>query len=132
MRLSELKVLVVDDDFIKAMDIKRALEMNDIRDILTVRNQEAVWEEVEKEENGKIDLIVTDMNYPMYPGGDINPEAGFVLLDKIEQRDLNIPVIICSTRNFREPKALGIIRYHKNADLGFEFQEVLQKLMKER
>lgn len=132
MRLSELKVLVVDDDFIKAMDIKRALEMNDIRDILTVRNQEAVWEEVEKEENGKIDLIVTDMNYPMYPGGDINPEAGFVLLDKIEQRDLNIPVIICSTRNFREAKALGIIRYHKNADLGFEFQEVLQKLMKER
>lgn len=43
------KVLVADDEVIKYMAIKKALEFNGIHDIQLVGNQEAVWEEIEKE-----------------------------------------------------------------------------------
>ncbi len=41
MRLSDLRVLVVEDEIMKFMDIKRALEFNGIRDIFLVGNQDA-------------------------------------------------------------------------------------------
>ena len=76
--MRNLRVLVVDDNIIKSMDIKKALEFNGIKNIKLVGNQEAVWEEIAKgEEDGKkIDLIVTDMHYPLYPGQEADHNAG--------------------------------------------------------
>ena len=42
MDRNKLRVLIVDDSILKAMDIRKALEFNGIRDIQVVRNQEAV------------------------------------------------------------------------------------------
>lgn len=124
------KVLVADDEVIKYMAIKKALEFNGIHDIQLVGNQEAVWEEIEKaEQSGKsFDLIVTDMHYPLSPMEKANPDAGFILLDEMEKRGYKIPVIICSSLNFRERRALGCVWYRENESLEFDFRDVLQRM----
>lgn len=130
MNLSELRTLVVDDSIIKTMDIKRALEFNSIRDVRLVGNLEAVWEEIEKgEETGeRIDLIVTDMHYPLRPGGEADHGAGFILLEELKRKGMEIPVIICSSKNYNEPAALGCVWYSDRTDINFDFKEILQKL----
>ena len=124
------RVLVVDDEVIKYMAIKKALEFNGIREIQIVGNQEAVWEEIEKAEqrDEKFDLIVTDMHYPLREREEPNPDAGFILLDEMEKRGYQIPVIICTSLNFREPRALGCVWYRENESLEFAFMDVLQRI----
>ena len=128
--MKNLRVLVADDNIIKSMDIKKALEFNGIKDIKLVGNQESVWEEIEKgEENGKeIDLIVTDMHYPLNPGQEADHNAGFILLNELKRKGKDIPVIICSSINYNEPTALGCVWYNKLADIDFDFREVLKRL----
>ena len=86
--MKNLRVLVADDSIMKSMDIKKALEFNGIRDIKLVGNQEAVLEEIAKgEEDGKeINLIVTDMHYPLSPGQEADHNAGFILLDELKRK----------------------------------------------
>ena len=127
--MKKLNVLVVDDDIIKSIDIKKALEVNGVKNIQLLGNQAAVWEEIEKaEETGKrIDLIVTDMHYPLNPGQEAECDAGFILLDELKRKGKNIPVIICSSINYNEPKALGCVWYSKFTDIEFDVREILKR-----
>lgn len=124
------RALVVENEVIKYMAIKKALEFNGIREIQIVGNQEAVWEELVKaEQRGeKFDLIVTDMHYPLREREKPNPDAGFILLDEMKKSGYQIPVIICSSLNFREPRALGCVWYRENESLEFAFMDVLQRI----
>lgn len=130
MRVSDLQVLVVDDDVFKAVDIKKALEFNGIRHIILVRNQEAVWDELDKskEAGNTINLIVTDMHYPLEPGMEADYNAGYILLEQLKERGMKIPIIICSTQNFHSPDALGTVWYNELRDIEFDFKEILRKL----
>lgn len=130
MGTRDLNVLVVDDNVFKAVEIKKALKFNGIRNIVHVRNQEAVWGEIDKsKENGKsVDLIVTDMHYPLEQGLEADHDAGFILIERMKERGIKIPVIICSTRNFHSPDALGTVWYNELRDIEFDFKELLQKL----
>ena len=40
MDLSKIEAVIVDDDVFKGIDIRKALEFNGVRNIMTVRNQE--------------------------------------------------------------------------------------------
>lgn len=130
MRMSDLQVLVVDDDVFKAVDIKKALEFNGIRNITLIRNQEAVWDEIDKVKGSgnTIGLIVTDMHYPLGPGMEADHNAGYILLERMKERGINIPVIICSTQNFHSPDALGTVWYSKLRDIESDFKEILRNL----
>ena len=55
-----------------------------------------------------------------------NEEAGFILLEKMKQREHPIPVIICSSQNYRSPDALGTVWYNKLRDIEFDFKEILE------
>ena len=44
MDLSKISVIIADDDVFKGFDIRKALEFNGVRNIMTVRNQEKLWE----------------------------------------------------------------------------------------
>lgn len=100
MDLSKIKAVVVDDDVFKGSDIRKALEFNGIRSIVTVRNQEKLWEQICHGED-KIDLIVTDMQYPLGEGEAVDEEAGFKLIERMEKEKIEIPVIVCSSLNYR-------------------------------
>lgn len=127
MDLSKLKVLVVDDSMIKADGIKRALNENHIRDIVTVSDQEKAWEVIEGEE--QIDLIVSDMQYPLTTGGVPDDDAGLKLIKSMKNKGINIPVIICSSIKCNEPGVISVWydEYGRN-DIRAEFQSVLEFL----
>ena len=131
MDLSKIKAVVVDDDVFKGSDIRKALEFNGIKSIMTVRNQEKLWEQICRGEE-KIGLIVTDMQYPLGEGEAVDEEAGLKLIERMEKEKIEIPVIVCSSLNYRIPNILGSIWYNKLNDLDFSFKEVLGKLEKDR
>lgn len=129
MDLSKIKVVIVDDDVIKGIDIQRALKFNGIKNIMIVGDQEKLWEQIYYGEE-KIDLIVTDMQYPMKEGKTIDEEAGFKLIEKMEKEKIDIPIIVCSSLNYSIPNILGSVWYNKLNDLDLNFKEVLGRLVK--
>ena len=129
MDLSKIKVVIVDDDVFKGADIRKALEFNGVRDIITVRNQEKLWEQIYHGED-KIDLIVTDMQYPLEAGEAIDEKAGFKLIERMEKEKIHIPVIVCSSLNYSIPDILGNVWYSNLNDIDLNFREVLGKLEK--
>ena len=79
----------------KAMNIRKALNFNRITDAVIVSSQEKVWEEIYKSrEGGKGGLIITDMQYPLTPGGDIDRETGFKLIDRMKNAQIDILINI--------------------------------------
>ena len=91
MKIRDLKAVIVDDAAVKSIHINRALQFCGVENIVMFDHQEALWEYLETSE---ADLIVTDMHYPLAKGEKENEEAGFILLEKMKQREHPIPVII--------------------------------------
>lgn len=127
MDLSKTKAVVVDDDVFKGTDIRKALEFNGIRNVMIVRNQEKLWNQIYHGED-KIDLIVTDMQYPLEAGAAVDKEAGFKLIERMEKEKIHIPVIVCSSLNYSIPNILGSVWYNELNDLNSKFKEALSKL----
>ena len=127
MDLSKTKAVVLDDDFFKGADIRKALEFNGIRNVMIVRNQEKLWNQIYHGED-KIDLIVTDMQYPLEAGAAVDKEAGFKLIERMEKEKIHIPVIVCSSLNYSIPNILGSVWYNELNDLNSKFKEALSKL----
>ena len=130
MDLSKTKAVVVDDDVFKGTDIRKALEFNGIRNVMIVRNQEKLWNQIYHGED-KIDLIVTDMQYPLEAGAAVDKEAGFKLIERMEKEKIHIPVIVCSSLNYSIPNILGSVWYNELSDLNSKFKEALSKLEKD-
>ena len=128
--LSKIKAVIVDDDVFKGIDIRKALKFNGIRNIMTVRDQQKLWEQISHGEE-KIDLIVTDMQYPLESGGIIDKEAGFKLIERMEKEKIDVPIIVCSSVNLIIPNILGSIWYSKLNDLDSNFKKVLGGLEKD-
>ena len=127
MDLSKIKVIIADDDAIKRADIRKALEFNGIRNFVTVRDQEKLWEQIYHGED-KIDLIVTDMQYPLETGEAVDEEAGFRLIERMQKEKIDIPVIVCSSIDYSIPGILGSVWYNGLNDLDSGFKEVLGRL----
>ncbi|MBR2403097.1 MAG: hypothetical protein IKB01_10095 [Lachnospiraceae bacterium] len=36
-------------------------------------------------------------------------DAGFILIEQLKEEEINIPVIICSSRNYNAPEILGTV-----------------------
>ena len=131
MNFSNIKAIIVDDDVFKRTDIRKALEFNGIRNIITVGSQEKLWEQIYQGED-KIDLIVTDIQYPLEEGETVDEEAGFKLIERMKKEKIDIPVIVCSSLNYSIPDILGSIWYNRLNDLEDGFREVLSKLGQNR
>ena len=80
------KTVIVDDNILKAMDIRKALEWNGLQDIAIVSCQEKLWDAIYagRENGAEVGLIVTDMHYPLTPGAAPDEEAGFKLMERME------------------------------------------------
>lgn len=129
MNLSEMKVLLIEDDVFKAADVNKALTFCGIRNITEVDNQEDAWKLIyqSKEQGTKIDLIVTDMHYPLVPRMKPVENAGFKLIERLKEENLFIPVIVCSSVNYHIPEILGTVWYNNLRDLNQDFKEILEQ-----
>ena len=131
MSASKLRVLIIDDDAIKAHDIKDALEFSGVRNIESVFDQESAWEEIERAAltGRRFDLIVTDMHYPINRGEEADWRAGKILLEELRNKGIQIPVIVCSSVNHQIPEAFGCVWYSAlNENMQFDFQDLISKL----
>lgn len=128
MDLSKIKAVIADDDVFKGADIRKALEFNGVRNIMAVRNQEKLWEQIYHGED-RIDLIVTDMQYPLEAGQAVDEEAGLKLIERMKEEKIDIPVILCSSLNYSIPGILGSVWYNQLNDLDAGFKEVLGRLL---
>ena len=120
--------MIADDEILKAMEIKRTLARQGISDVDIIRNQEQLWEEIYRSlaEGKTIDLIVSDMQYPLASGEKPDEESGLKLIERLKEEKLEIPVVICSSIRYRDiPGALGCVWYNRLTDLEAAFREVL-------
>ncbi len=131
MQLSEVRTLIVEDNIEKYIDIKRALNYCGISKIESKDTMEDALKLIEEglSEGQPFALIVTDMYYRLEKGGKDDPEAGFKLIKSMKQKSIEIPVIICSSVNYRDTDVLGTVWYNPLCNLNQEFHNVLQKLV---
>lgn len=131
-----LRVLVFEDDVFKRDDVKRALVFSGIQkgQIDIARSQEkGIGLLNDSVKNGTpYDVIVTDMQYPLSDGADVDVEAGIKLIRYLGKERLDIPVIICSSGDYSaledEPLVLGAVLYGINYDINMPFKKLIDKL----
>lgn len=129
MSVADTKVLIIEDNVYKAIDVESALKFNGIRNIVHLDNQEEAWKLIyDKNQEKKVDLIVTDMHYPMSYGSVADEKAGLKLIERLKKEEINIPVVVCSSINYKISGILGCIWYSKLRDLEEDFSRVLEKL----
>ena len=112
-------VLNMEDDIYKHHDISKALRNGGLSEL------RIEWEENLKAGINKIreqtelgrpyDLIITDMWYPEHSGGQ-EVESGEKLIKTVKENGWNIPIILCSSVNYRYPEILGVVHYSENED----------------
>ena len=110
-------ILNVEDDVFKHNDICKVLQNCGVTKIDWAENLEDAIKMVSssEENNTPYDLIITDMWYPAAPGGR-ESQCGEVLIKKISEMNLNIPIILCSSVNYSIPDILDTVYYSEKAD----------------
>lgn len=127
MKLSEKHVLILEDDMYKYSDIKKALDACGIHHVESADNQEEGFQIIYRcrSEDSPIDLIITDMNYPLGQYGVPVEDAGERLIARLKKEALDIPVIVCSSLRYSIPGILGCVWYNELCDLDKEFSKIL-------
>ena len=71
------------------------------------------------------DLVVSDMYFPMSKGG-MEVQAGMYVIEELEARGINIPVIVCSSARMVIPEIVGCIHYSPRNDLDADMREMVE------
>lgn len=121
-----MRILNIEDTATKHADITRALRQSGITDVDWAKNLEDGLA-VLKDPAVKYDLVITDMYYPIEPGG-YETEAGMVLIEKMRDMQLSIPIIVCSSARLRIFGILGTVYYAPGADWESELKGLLESL----
>ena len=124
-----MRVLNVEDNVIKHHNIKRALETLGIREVTWVKNEyDAIKAVKDSIDSGcPFDLIISDMYFPLFPGSKEDENAGFTFIGELNDNNIDIPVIVCSSIRLSIPGILGCVYYSSNVDLDEEFKNLLKK-----
>lgn len=122
------KIINIEDMMIKHCEINRALKYNGYPEAECAQNAEKGLRMIEDAlaEGKPYELLITDMEFPV--NGVINSKAGIFVMKELERKEIQIPIIVCSSvrYNFSERKNIvGCVFYNKNRDLNWDFKEVL-------
>jgi len=130
-------ILIIDDNPTKAERIKTTLQsiykdtrfsiQSNYNAAIDFINRNYNYNLTNDDDKTKISFIVLDWMFPRYPGGPVNPEMGEEVIQEIFERDMDIPVIICSSNEIRlnEEDVIGEIVYDESSDLKTKFVEIL-------
>lgn len=118
-----MKVLNIEDTAVKHADLCKVLRKSGITDIDWVKNLEDALKQLEDQSNS-YDLVITDMYYPLEQGGT-EVEAGEILMQRMKDMQLMIPMIVCSSVRLKIPDILGTVYYSKNSDWERQLQDLI-------
>ena len=122
------KVLNIEDLATKHVAVRRALERCGV---VTVDHAVTAIEglamvDAAIEEGKPYDLLVTDMYYPIYPGeGEV--QAGYYVMEELQNKGIDIPIVVCSSARLVIPEIVGCIHYspYRN-DLDADMREMVE------
>ena len=128
--IHSMRIIHLEDSVDKHMEVCRELRK---MGITSVEWATSVGEGLEKIEtaiqNGApFDLAISDMHYPIRRGEIADWEAGEYFLKALAERNINLPVIICSTRNYRIPGAYGSVWFSNLSDWEMDLRDLINGL----
>ena len=112
-----MKIIHLEDSVDKHMEVCRELQKMGITSVEWVTCV-----------NEGLDLAISDMHYPIRRGEVADWEAGEYFLKALAERNINLPVIICSTRNYRIPGAYGSVWFSDLSDWERDLRNLINGL----
>ena len=121
-------VLFIEDSTTKYMEVFRYLRRQDISNIEWVSNAEDAINHLEEstQKETPYDLIISDMHFDYF--GEDDREAGKKLMNLIHEKGYDIPIIFCSSQNWKIPGAVGNIFYNPRRYWEKEADELFKKI----
>jgi CheY-like chemotaxis protein len=127
----KMKVINLEDNVLKHHAISRVLDDMRITDIAWVKNVDdgiSLIEDAAKNGN-PFDLAITDMQYYLHSGDDkIDVDAGSKFIDMISKRNVNLPIIMCSSDNLQIDGILGSVWYVESRNWENDLRKVVKSL----
>lgn len=124
-----MKVLNIEDDTFKHNGICKVLTSCGVKAVDWETNFEEAWKAIEDAENSETpyDLIITDMYYPKEAGGS-EEASGEVIIQKVLDHELKVPVILCSSVNFKYNEIFGCVYYNKVTNWEDDLRGIINRL----
>ena len=124
------RIIYIEDSTEKYMDVRNFLVRIDVQQIEWATNAEKGIEKIEKAmaENNPYDLLLVDMHFDYF--GSDDHEAGEKTMKFLRNKGYEIPVIFCSSQNWKIPGALGNIFYNPRRDWELEAEELFREIRK--
>lgn len=126
-----MRVLHLEDSTTKYMDIKSVLRSVGIVDVVWEESVEAGMKHLEHPEEA-FDLVISDMHFPVDINGTADEEAGEILLKKMREKGIRIPVIIISSLSIHISEAYKCIWYVDSRDWETELRNCIKELMSQK
>ena len=130
----KLKILHLEDNVMKQIAITRVIRSVTEAEIIWVPDMASGMEKIEEalKQNKPFDLAITDMHYPLSKGSKSDLEAGENFIAEVKNRNLSLPIIICSSVNHRNDDILGCVWYHEVYDWESKMRELINQILKKK
>jgi len=89
-----MKCLVIDDDECKVDNLRRYFTSEDA--FYLFKSYNPGMREIVKNGNN-YDLLILDMNFPLFDGEELEKETGLLVLSEIKRRRISIPTVVYSS-----------------------------------
>ena len=121
------KVLNFEDLPSKHVAVRRALERCGVSNVDHADNAAEGLDMIEAAiaEGKPYDLIVSDMYFPVSKGG-MEVQAGMYVIEELQARGINVPIIVCSSARMVIPEIVGCIHYSSRNDLDSDMREMIE------
>ena len=125
-----MKTINIEDDVLKHCAIKRALNQNGISQITHATDGVTGIQKIEQAiaEGKPFQLLVVDMHFPKATGERSDSEAGIYVIKTLQEKGIQIPIIVCSSDRLRIGGVAGCVHYHPSRDLYSDMKEILEDL----
>ncbi len=121
------RVLNIEDTATKHVAVCRSLNKCGISEIhhATTAMEALVMIETAIQDGKPYHLIVSDMYFPMFPG-EGETQSGMYIIEELENRGIDVPIIVCSSARMVIPEIVGCIHYspYRN-DLDADMREMI-------
>ena len=121
------KVLYVEDNISKYMDVANYLKRVGVKEIEWVSNAEKAVAAIESASE-PFDLFLFDMHFNYF--GHDDHSAGEKLMNLLREKGIDTPIAFCSSQNWKIPGSVGNIFYHPNRYWEEEVDAIFDKLKK--
>ena len=126
-----MRILHLEDSPGKYDDIRGVLISCGVKpeDIVWVMNlADGIFELKEAERNGNyFDLAITDMYYPVEPGGYEEPDTGYKFVEFVRSERLKLPIVICSSVRINDGSVLDCLWYSALGNWEMQLREIMEE-----